>query len=292
MRHTKPVRLKTAPTFRGLEITVASKLPMVDEQVNFVLRLDQFHFKKENNPMKKVLFFKLSFLFVSVLFLRNSFAQDSPQWRLPKNVKARLGKGRISEFQYSPDGTRLAVAGSVGIWLYDTATLREVGLFTGHTSWVTSIAYSPDGAMLASGGGREDNTIRLWDATTGEHERTFTGHSWTVHSVAFSLDGQMLASGSGDQTVRLWEVATGEEKWSFSDSRSWVQSVAFSPDGETLACGHSNGRLRLWDVMTGKQKWTDGHPTVIWNIAFSPDGEMLASVSGDKTILLWDSCDR
>ena len=59
--------------------------------------------------MKKGLFFKFSLLLVFVLLLQDSFAQDSPQWRLPENVKARLGKGRISEFQYSPDGTRLAV---------------------------------------------------------------------------------------------------------------------------------------------------------------------------------------
>ena len=143
--------------------------------------------------MKKGLFFMFSLLFVFALFLQDSFAQDSPQWRLPEGVRARLGKGRISEFQYSPDGTRLAVASSIGIWFYDTATFQEVDLFTGHTSWVTSIAYSPDGAMLASGGGREDNTIRLRDATTGEHQRTFTGHGWTVHSVAFSPDGKILS---------------------------------------------------------------------------------------------------
>ncbi len=160
--------------------------------------------------MKNGLFFKFSLLCVSVLFLQDSFAQDSPQWRLPEHVKARLGRGSIVEMRYSPDGTRLAVASSIGIWVYDTITLQEVDLFTGHTSWVTSIAYSPDGQMLASGGARGDNTIRLWDAVTGEHKRTLTGHSWTVHSVAFSPDGKMLVSGSGDQTIRLWDVATGK----------------------------------------------------------------------------------
>ena len=104
--------------------------------------------------MKKELFFKFSLLFVFSLLLQNSFAQDSPQWRLPENVKARLGRGSIVEMRYSPDGTRLAVASSIGIWFYDTTTLQEVDLFTGHTSWVTSIAYSPDGHMLASGGAR------------------------------------------------------------------------------------------------------------------------------------------
>ena len=95
--------------------------------------------------MKKGLFFKFSLLFVFALFLQDGFAQDSPQWHLPEHVKARLGKGRISEFQYSPDGTRLAITGSVGIWIYDTATLQEIDLFTEHTDWGTSIAFSPDG---------------------------------------------------------------------------------------------------------------------------------------------------
>lgn len=156
--------------------------------------------------MKKGLFFKFRLLFVFVLFLQDSFAQDSPQWHLPEGVKARLGRGRIVEMRYSPDGTRLVVASSIGIWFYDTATFQEVDLLTGHTSWVTSIAFSLDGQMLASGVGREDNTIRLWDATTGEHKRTLTGNGWTVHSVAFSPDGETLASGSGDGTVLLWEL--------------------------------------------------------------------------------------
>ena len=117
--------------------------------------------------MKKGLFFEFILLFVLALFLQDSSAQDSPQWRLPENVKARIGKGRISEFQYSPDGTRLAVASSVGIWIYDTATLQEVELFTEHTSWVVCIAFSPDGQTLAGGEEREYPTIRLWDVATG-----------------------------------------------------------------------------------------------------------------------------
>ena len=198
--------------------------------------------------MKKGLFFKFSLLFVFVLFLQHSFAQDSPQWRLPENVKARLGKGRIVEMRYSPDGARFAVASSIGIWFYDATTLQEIDLFTGHTSWVISIAFSPDGRTLASGAGWQDNTLRLWDVATGEHKRTLTGHDSTVGSVAFSPDGKMLASGSGDQTLRLWDVATGEHKWSFTDSRSWLQSVAFSPDGRTLATGSGDGTVLLWEL--------------------------------------------
>ena len=114
--------------------------------------------------IKKALFFKVSLLLVYVLVLQNSVAQDYTKFNLPKGATARLGKGWISEIAYSPDGTLLAVAGSIGIWLYDTATHQEVALLTGHTSKVSSIAFSPDGRTLASGSG--DGTVLLWDVTS------------------------------------------------------------------------------------------------------------------------------
>ena len=82
---------------------------------------------------------------------------------MPEGALARLGKGRISEVAYSPDGTRLAVAGNIGTWLYDAATGAEVALLTGHTNYVRSVSFSPDGTTLASGG--SDGTVRLWDMT-------------------------------------------------------------------------------------------------------------------------------
>ncbi len=121
--------------------------------------------------MKKAMLFKLSLLFASALCLLHSYAQDSPQWGLPEGAKARLGKGSISKIQYSPDGTRLAVASSIGIWLYDTVSNQEASLFAGHTS-VVSVAFSPDGGTIA--GGYEDASILLWDANTGEQLMLWT----------------------------------------------------------------------------------------------------------------------
>ena len=83
--------------------------------------------------MKKMTLFTFTLLILFTLFSLNAFAQDYTQFSLPEGAKARLGKGTINEIQYSPDGTRLAVASSIGIWLYDTATHQEVALLTGHT---------------------------------------------------------------------------------------------------------------------------------------------------------------
>ena len=102
--------------------------------------------------MKTMQFSILTLIFVTLLFLPNIFAQDYTQWGLPEGAKARLGKGRISgNIAYSPDGARLAVASSIGIWLYDAGTYQEVALLTGHTDSVSSVAFSPDGNTLASG---------------------------------------------------------------------------------------------------------------------------------------------
>ncbi|MFM6621008.1 MAG: WD40 repeat domain-containing protein, partial [Dolichospermum sp.] len=75
---------------------------------------------------------------------------------------------------------------------------------TGHSDWVWSLAYSPDGQTLASGS--DDNTIKLWNARTGNLLQTLTGHSSSVRSVAYSPDGQTLANGSYENTIKIWRL--------------------------------------------------------------------------------------
>ena len=177
--------------------------------------------------MKTTGFSILLIWFAIFAYAANTFAQDSPQWHLPEGATARLGKGRITEIAYSPDGTRLAVAGSIGIWLYDAQTDEALDLLTGHTSVVTSVSFSPDGNTLASGSG--DNTVRLWDANTGSPLRTLTGHTSWVSSVSFSPDGNTLASGSWDNTVRLWDATTGSPLRTLTGHTSGSTACRFHP---------------------------------------------------------------
>ena len=130
-------------------------------------------------------FYILTILSVTTLFFSyNSFAQDSPQWHLPEGATARLGKGWLYEIRYSPDGTRLAAAGSVGVWIYDTASDEEIALFTGYGYSVSALTYSPDGSMLV--GGSYDGIVRLWDPETGDVLHSLEGHK-EASAVLFSV---------------------------------------------------------------------------------------------------------
>jgi WD40 repeat protein/DNA-binding Xre family transcriptional regulator/DNA-binding HxlR family transcriptional regulator len=174
---------------------------------------------------------------------------------------------------------------TVKLWNVDTGECLKT--LWGHSSWVNSVTFSPDGRILASGS--HDQTVKLWDWHTGECLHTLEGHIQKVKTIAFSPDGTKLASGSDDNTIKLWDISTGICLQTFQGHDNWVLSVVFSPCTDILASASGDQTIKLWNVSTGQCLQTfQGHTYRVRTIAFSPSGKTLLSGSDDQTVKLWD----
>jgi WD40 repeat protein len=170
--------------------------------------------------------------------------------------------------------------------------LRTLG---GHTDIVTSIAFSPTGALLASGTG--DGSIRIWDVGAGKELRSLRGHVTTqerrglVSPLAFTPDGTRLVSASWDTTVKVWDVNSGQEIRSIVRDKDAVAGlgVAFSADRKRLAFARNDNTVRILDLERGEELLAlEGHAARVSRLAFSHEGAWLASSSDDGTIKVWD----
>jgi WD40 repeat protein len=193
---------------------------------------------------------------------------------------------RIAPLALTRDGTTVAAGPGPEVILRAAADGHTWASFRVDAPLVKSLAFSPDGVLLAAG--CVDGSVVLWETTARRARATLCGHTAIVNGLAFSRDGRSLATAGHDGTLCVWDVATGRLCSSVRGA-SAIRSVAFSPDGRTIAtCGIY---LLLWDAAAGCTKRTvlDRVGGYYSGLDYSPDGRWLAATSpARRTITFWD----
>jgi WD40 repeat protein len=220
----------------------------------------------------------------------------------PQQVRRLDGdfSSSIWNLAISPDGKLLAVGLLKSIELFHFATGKPVTKFAGpkRPGIHIPLAFSPDGAFLASGG--TDNALQVWDiGKRGPFAARYAVHKYGIASLAFSPDGRWVVSGAEDKDgkggsspdgeMALWTFPKLEKVAVLSGHAKAVNGLAFHKDGKWFVSASSDGTVRVWDLAARREIASlKGHTGPVWCVAFSPDGKTLATGGDDKTIRLWD----
>jgi len=256
---------------------------------------------------------------------RNAYTSDLIAANLDLE-DGNFGHARALLARHQPEANQEDLRGFEWRYLWGKSRGEQFKTLAGHSNYVNCVAYSPDGAMLASGS--SDHTVKLWNANTGELLATCAGHSNAVRSVAFSPDGKLLASGGEDRVVQLWDARTFEvvrtftnhspylafsdrylalatrgdiwgydggvvQIWNYTNGQMVAElpesgnRAAFSPDGKILATANSRGVVKLWNLDDLKP-FKSYHSQEVLSLAFSGDGLTLAWGTGSGNIGLWE----
>ncbi|RIK32998.1 MAG: hypothetical protein DCC55_35795, partial [Chloroflexi bacterium] len=216
---------------------------------------------------------------------------------------ATAHSGVVLTLAFHPSGNLLA-SGSMdqSISLWDLSSLssgetdqeafrsvRLLDTLRGHDHQVLSLAFSPDGSLLASSSG--DTTIRLWNVTERRALTTLRGHTHWVRSLVFSPDGAHLFSGSADRTIRVWDVVGRRALEVLRGHEHTIRAIAIHPDGSILATGGLDDTIRLWDLRRRQPdqaiRTIHGYVSIIRTLVFSPTGALLATGDGKGRVRLW-----
>jgi WD40 repeat protein len=201
------------------------------------------------------------------------------------------GMGTVASLAFSPVDDRVLASGQLAdsgnVRLWDVVEGKLIADLIGHTDWVRTVAFSPDGSRLASGDRK--GKIVVWDIASRRPLYRVNAHTDAVRSVAFSPDGSRLASVSTEGTLRLWDAATGSPLREDASPMK-LASLAFSPDGAQIATADEDGFILLRDATTlALIRTIRGDIDMFFDIAFAPDGRSLVTSSKSGAVRFWDT---
>lgn len=199
-------------------------------------------------------------------------------------------QGVFTNLWFFPDG-RLLTAGKDGtLQIWDLHTRQKLDTLPGHSGSVEAVAFSPDGATLATGS--YDRTVRLWSTKTAQSLAVIKGHGSAVHSLVWSSNGKYLFSGSADATVEMWDVAASlEPELNLPRDNKGYRAVAFTPSNDLLGVGYTTSKaIKIWNLFKGQAiAVLDESEGNLLSAAFSPQADLLATGGTDKQVKLWDA---
>jgi dipeptidyl aminopeptidase/acylaminoacyl peptidase len=211
--------------------------------------------------------------------------------RVPALTQAAPVKAQATSVAWRPDGAELAVAGYRQVQRVGMPEGAVVGRFDGLHDQVRSVAFSPDGTLVAAGGGTPGafGEIVLYESATGQIRARLDGHRDYVYHVAFSRDGTRLASCGYDRLIRVWDTSGGKLTAVLKEHTEAVYAVAFSDDGKVLASAAADRSVKIWKVDDGTRLYTITDPTdAVLTLAFRPGTRQLAAGGQDKRVRVWE----
>ncbi len=249
--------------------------------------------------MKKTLLLSIFLSLMANLFLLNGFTQDYTQWQLPEGVKMRLGKGRIMDIVYSPDGNKFAVATTIGIWIYSADKGEELNLITGHDIPIETVAFTQDAQNIISAD--SSGECRKWDVASGELIDVLAQGNVISDKVDISDSGTTLVTYSKNSKFHIRNLNEPEAEPSiFDDTERDPRILRISPNGNTIATAKSpltssyetapkNYRLQVWDTNTQSLRINlKGEKPYIHAVEFTSDGRNVITSDIEGDIQFWN----
>ena len=191
----------------------------------------------------------------------------------------------------APWSPLVAIAGQKQVLLYNTETLKLMGVLPYPEGFIESLTFSRNGKLIVAGGGRggKSGRVAAWEVESGKRLLTMGEEYDAILTADLSADQSLLAIGSPSKLIKVYDVASNELLYEIKKHSEWVTQVAFSPDGILLATADRNGGLHIWEAETGNPFYTlDGHKQGINDLSWRADSNILVSVCEEGSVRTWE----